>query len=113
MRPHQRERKQELGDEIAIANRVDAVLADRVEAERLAQRLARHRERRAGDRARAERHRRRTTGRVGQAAPIARERPHMREQPVRDGHGLRALQVRVARHRRVLQPLGAFDQHGL
>ena len=103
MRPDHRRREQHLGDEIAIADRVDRVRRQRVEAKRALKQDARDRIRAAGHRAGAEwQHGRRALG-GAQSRAIALERPEMREQPVRRRDRNGALQVRVRRHERRLE----------
>ncbi len=50
---------------------------------------------------------------VAPTIDIARKRPEMRKQMVREQHGLRALQMRVARQRDLVRVLGALEQYAL
>ena len=65
----------ELGREVAVADRVERVLGDGLEAEVAGQRLAVEGERGAGERARAERQHVDPPPRVAQALAVAHERP--------------------------------------
>ena len=67
-------------------------------------------QRRAGERAGAERRFVRAPRRIGDPAAIAREHRVVREQVVRESNGLRALQVRVAGNERVDVRAGLDDE---
>ena len=87
--------------EVAVRDRVDRVaqLAGR----------RRDRQRRPGERTGAERRRRGLGGREGETGAVALEHLDPREQVVAERHRLRALQVRVARHRCLCLRAGALE----
>ena len=93
----QRRDEQRLGDEVAVGDRVERVLERRREAELGRDERGIERQARAGERARAERRHVGALEAVAPAVDIARQRPEVREQVVREQHRLRALQVGVAR----------------
>ena len=87
--------EQRLGDEVAVAHRVERVLEPAVEPELLGDEVGIDPERRAGERTGAERrHVEAAPGRE-HAVDVARERPPVREQVVGEEHGLRPLQMGV------------------
>ncbi len=89
---------EQVGDEIAVADGVDAVGRQAREAERLLQQHAGDGIGTARNGAGAERERGGGARGSGEAAAVAIERPEMREHPMCGGHRLGALQVRVRRH---------------
>ena len=93
MREQHRRRVEIVEREVAVGDGV----------ERVPHRVGRRgqRQRRARERARAERRRRRLRGREREPRAVALEHLRPREQMVSERHRLRALQMRVARHRRV------------
>lgn len=113
MRADERKREQNFGDEITIAHRINAVLRDRGEPQRLCQPGTRDWKSRSGNRARAEGERGRVRARRGQAFAIALQRPEVREHPMRAAHRLRALQVGVCRHDSSLEPRRLRDHRVL
>ena len=80
---------------------VERVRRRPVEAERLRGHVAVDRERRAGERRRAERRFVQPLARIGEAAAVARQHLDIGEEMMAEGHRLRALQMREARHHRV------------
>ena len=95
MRTEHGEREEQVGNEVAIADGVDAVLGDLTKAEVRREYTSRDGERRAGDRARSEWKHRGRMRRGANTGTIAFQRPEVREHPVGAAHGLRALHVCV------------------
>eukprot|EP00754_Rhynchopus_humris_P039960 Rhum_TRINITY_DN23031_c0_g1::Rhum_TRINITY_DN23031_c0_g1_i1::g.176954::m.176954 len=101
----QRRREEELCREVAVRRRVERVRRGAVlEPQALRQRLPVEPERVAGERGRAQRALAEAVPRAahgGEPVQVAHPAPRVREQPVREAHGLRPLQVRVAREDQV------------
>ena len=91
-------RVQKRGDEVAIGRRVDAVGDHARKSETRGEHRRVHRVVRAGDRARAERHRIGFLRRPAETVVVAPQRRDVRQKEVRDEHGHRAPEVRVGRH---------------
>ena len=89
-----------LQHEIAVGHRVERVRHRPVEAERLRGHLAVDRKRGAGERRGAERGLVQPLARIGEAAAVARRHLDIGEQMMAEGHRLRGLQMREARHHR-------------
>ncbi len=104
---------EEVEHEVAVGDGVDRVRGDGGEAELARDELPVGREVHAGQRAGAERQLARRAEHELEAPRVAPEHPEVREQVMREVDGLRALQVRVARHRPVLVALGEADEHAL
>ena len=107
----QREDEQCLGDEVAIAHRVERVLEPGREAEILRDTVGVERERRAGERAGAERRDVGPAQGVEQPVDVASECPAVGQQMVGEENGLGPLQMGVAREVGVLRLDGALQQH--
>jgi hypothetical protein len=106
-------RGEEVEHEVAVGDGVDRVRRHAGEAELARDEPAVGREVDACERACPERE---LAGRAQhelEASRVAPEHPEVREQVVRQVHGLRALEMRVARHRPVLVALGERDEHAL
>ena len=103
-------RRQELDQGVAIAHRVEAVRRDPGEAEILRERLQVDRERRAGERRGAQRHRVGARAAVAEPLAVALQHEDVREEVVTEDDGLGALQMRVARQRRLDRLGGARDE---
>ena len=104
MDPDEREVEDRLGDEVTVAHRVEAVVERLGEAEvgGVADRI--DRQRRAGQRAGAEGRHIEPAQRVEQPIDVAPQRPPVREQVMRQQHGLSPLEMGVAGQ---VHPLGA------
>ena len=103
-----REVREEHGARVEVVEREVAV-GDGVDRVAHLVRRRRDRQRRAGERAGAERRRRRLGGREREPRPVALEHLDPREQVVAERDRLRALQVRVAGHRRAGLRFGARE----
>src|SRR5690348_13695026 len=101
MHARHRETKQKLTNKVAVANDVEAVLADTREFQIASDRFAIENNRRAGESARSERKDVGSSKTIAQSFAIARESFHVTEQIMREQNWLRALQVRVARHHNI------------
>ena len=97
MHAEQGEVEERLRDEIAIAHRVDGVLEPAGEAQVGRHTVGVERQRRACERARAERRHVEAAPSVEQAVDVARQRPRVGEQMMGERHRLGPLHVRVAR----------------
>ena len=91
------EREQRLGDVVARADRVERVLEPCREPEPAGREVGIERQRRAGQRAGAERRDVDALHRVEDPLDVAPERPAVRQQVMGEQHRLGALHVRVAR----------------
>ena len=109
----QRDVEERLGDEVAVADGVEAVLEGGVEAEVVRRRRGVERQRRTGEGAGAERRDVEAAPGVEQAVDVAPERPAVRQQVVGQQHRLRPLQVRVARQVGGARVLGPGEEHAL
>ena len=87
-----------LQHEVAVGDRVERIRHRPVEAERLRGHVAVERERGAGERGGAERRFVEPLARIGEAAAVARRHLDIGEEMVAEGHRLRGLQMREARH---------------
>ena len=94
----QRGPEQQLGHEIAVRHRVQAVFANRWEAQFGSQEVAVNGQRIAGQSARAQRQHGDALFQIFQPLPISLQHPEVAHQPVAEEHRLRSLQVRVAGH---------------
>ena len=99
--------------EVAVAHRIQAVLAHRFEAQLPRHRIAVQRVARAGQCGRSQRQAVEPPSQVGQALGVACEHLHVGQQVVREAHRLRHLQVGVAGHHRLGVPLGHTQQRAL
>ena len=109
----ERRREAEFGGEVPVGDGVHRVRRGAVEAELGRQQLGVDRQRRPGERARAERADRGAPVPVAQPADVTRERLHVGEQLVREQHRLRVLHVRHARRGQVPAGVRLGDQRGL
>jgi hypothetical protein len=105
------ERRDCLDQEVAVGHGVERVAGDAAEAELGGGHLSIERKRRAGERARSERRDVQAPRRIFEPRAIALEHLAVREQVVGEAHGLRALQVCVARQEHVHRALGAAHEH--
>ncbi len=99
--------------EVAVAHRVQAVLANGVETEPARHAFAVQRVAGAGQRSGAQRQVVGAPAHVGQAFGVAREHLHVGQQVVGKTHRLRHLHVRVAGHHGVGVAGGQLDQRAL
>src|SRR5438045_3763308 len=113
MHPDHGETEKKLHDEIAVADGIDAVLAELRELELARDRFAVEHDRRPGDGAGAERQDIGAARAIDDAALIAIERFDVREEIMAEHDWLRALEMRVAGQDRVLKALGQVEQHAL
>ena len=118
--PSERDAEEELGDEVAVRDRVEAVLERRGEAQLAGGDRRVDRQRAAGERARPERGDVGARRGVHEPVRVSEERPGVRAEVVREQHRLGPLQVRVARagRRRPPRRRGAAStpdeaEHGL
>ena len=109
---HHQHRRRHAGveREVPVADRVQRVAARRREAQQLRRVLPVQRIARAGQRAGAQRRVVGTRARVGQPQPVPPQHLVPGQQVVAQGHRLRRLQVREARHHGVRLRLGARHQ---
>jgi hypothetical protein len=89
---------QGLHDEVAIGHGVERIGRRPVETERLRRHVPVERERRAGQRGRAERRLIQTLARIGEAAAVARHHLDVSKQVMAEGHRLCRLQMCKSRH---------------
>ena len=108
----QRARIDEVGDEVAVRHRVDAVAERARETELLRDGRGIDVIGNARERTGAERRHGRALPRLGDARAVAAQRLDVREQVVREGDRLRALQVGIARQHRVDFGFGASHERG-
>ena len=92
---------QRLEGKVAVGDGIERIGRRPLEAQRLGRHVPVDRERRAGERGRAERALVEPLAGVGKPAAIAGEHLHVGQQMVAEGDGLRRLQMREARHRQV------------
>src|SRR5205085_8988389 len=97
--------EEKLGHEIAIPDRVEAVLAELRETEFARDRFAVDDDGRAGDRAGTERQDVGAPGAIDYSPMIAIERLHLRQEIMAEQDRLRALEMGVAGHDRSLVSL--------
>ena len=110
MHPGQRGHEQELGHEVPVGDGVDGVGRGRGEAELLGHLDRVERQRRAGQRAGAERGDRGPRVPVAQPVEVAQQRLHVGEQLMAEGDRLGRLQVGQTRRGRVDVPVGLLDE---
>ena len=89
---------EELEDIVAVAHRIEAVVVDMLEMELLLHELPVDGERRARERARAQRHDIAALIDALEAGEVAREHAEIRQQMMAEGNRLCPLQMRIARH---------------
>ena len=104
---------EEFHDVVAVADGIEAVRVDGVEVKLLCHERAVDGERRARKRTRAERHDVGALVDAQEARKVAREHGEVSKHVVREEDGLRALQMRVARHDRVGIALRRLDERTL
>ena len=97
--------EQRFGDEVAVGDRVERVLERVRELELVGDEVRIERQARSRERAGAQRRHVGAEQAVAPTIDVTRERPEVREQVVRQQHRLRALQVRVARQRDLVELL--------
>ena len=110
MHGQKRKSADELEDEIAIAGSVDAVGGRSIEAQLFGHGSAVERECRSSDGAGAQRRNIQAFAAVSQTVGVTQEHFDIGQQPVRDQHRLRALQMSVGRHGRISRLLGAVER---
>src|SRR2546423_6726583 len=99
--------------EIAVADGIETVLAELRELELSSDRFAVERDRRTGNRARAERQDVGAPRAINDPTVIALERFEVREKVVAEDDWLRALEMGVAGQDRVLKSLRQIEQRAL
>ncbi len=103
----------ELDGEIAIAHRIQGVLADRLEAQLVGHEMAIQRIDRARQRGRAERQDIHAPAAVGEPFPVPAQHGVPRHEVMTEGDRLGNLQVSEARHQSIRFALGQIEQAGL
>ena len=103
--------EQQLGDEIAVAYRVNAVLRESAEAQAALKKNARDREGASSDCSSAERKNSCGAGRSSDASPIALQRPEVLKHAVRSQDRLCALHVRVGGHKGIVERRRVIEHH--
>jgi hypothetical protein len=100
-------RRQRLQNEIAVGDGIERIRRRPRKAERFGRHRAIDRKGRAGERRGAERAFVEPLARIGEAAAVARRHLDISQQMMAEGHRLRRLQMREARHhgRRVIERL--------
>src|SRR5690554_1937169 len=111
MNARDRERREDLKEEIAIGRRVDGVAEGAIEAELTRRALAIEGEGRRGERGRAKRRFIHALSSVDQAAAIALEPFDPGHQMMSEADRLSALKMGIARHEHRDGALGAEDEH--
>ena len=112
---HGRDRRggERLQREVAVRHRVERVGGRTVEAQRLGGRMPVDREGGAGERGGPQRTLVEPRARIGKATTVAGEHLDVGEEVMTEGHGLRRLQVREARHDEIVARLGLARERQL